>query len=162
MKELEKLLNQLGLPPWGIAIVLILAAILVYFAKNHIKRRDEKAKKKYEVLHEYAALQEEALTQAFRMLYDEVNLKALTQTEFERVVSQADDLIREPFTKYRAYLNSQVKSKFYDIHNVIAQFRPDPSFHNEPSQEAIDNLIGYRDRFFTDTYALKESILKSI
>lgn len=160
MEELKELLNQIGLPTWAIPVVLILTAFLLFFAKSYYNRREARAEKDYEVLRKYAALQEQALIQAFRMLFEEVNLKALTQTEFERVVSQADDLILKPFTEYRAYLDSKVISKFYDIHNVLAQFKSDPTFQHKPSQDAIENLLGYSDRFLKDSTALKELILK--
>src|SRR5216684_3635869 len=104
MDELKELMKQIGLPSVAIPVVVIGVAIIIFFLKRALKHKDEKEKQLRATRRKYANLQERALFEAYRMLYEQVSLKALTSKQFEQVVSTADDLIMVPFTKYRGDL----------------------------------------------------------
>jgi hypothetical protein len=129
--------------------------------KRALKHKDEKEKQVRKTLRKYANLQEKALLEAYRMLYEQVSLKALTSKQFEQAVSTADDLIMVPFTNYRADLPKEIVAKFYnDIHSILAQYKPDPTAPRPPTPEAIGNLAQYGDQFHQEIESLKNMIRK--
>jgi hypothetical protein len=158
MNELKELLQQIGLPPTLVLIVVIIAMIGVFFAKTALQRKHEREKKKYDKLLEYQGLQEAALLKAYRKLYEEVDLKSLTPSEFRNLVSEADQLIMEPFTNYRAYMDRRIADSLFNLHNVIAQYKGDPTMPYTITPEAISNLCFYRERFLMDIEAFKTLI----
>lgn len=158
MNEIKELMQQIGLPPVVVIIIVIVAPVGVVLGKLFLKRQAEREKKEYEKLYEYRGLQEEALLKAHRMLYEEVDLKALTSTQFRQRVSEADRLIMEPFTKYCAYLPQRVKDSLYNIHNIVAQYKGDPTVPYRIKLESINNLCCYRDCFLNDIKAFTELI----
>jgi hypothetical protein len=148
MEELKSLLKDLGIPPAALAGFTIIAAIVIFFVKRALNLRDKRKTERRKTLSEYARLQEEALFKAYRKLYEEVNINALSQREFLQVISQADELIMKPFTRYRNDLPADVRARIYDdIHNDLAQFEPDPAFPSEVTKEAIRRLSAHRERF---------------
>jgi len=161
MDELKELMKQIGLPSVAIPVVVIGVAIIIFFLKRALKHKDEKEKQLRATRRKYANLQERALFEAYRMLYEQVSLKALTSKQFEQVVSTADDLIMVPFTKYRGDLPKEIVAKFYnDIHSILAQYRPDPTAPRPPTPEAIGNLAQYGDKFLKEIESLKIMISK--
>src|SRR5438445_3552171 len=156
MDELKELLKQIGLPSVAIPIVVIAAAVSIFFVKRALKRKDQKEKRFRETLRKYANLQEKALLEAYRSLYEHVSLKSMTSRQVEGVVSAADDLIMGPFTAYRAELPNEVREKFYnDIHSILAQYRSDPTGPRPLTPEAISNLAQYGDKFLKEIESLK-------
>ena len=148
MEELKTLLKDLGIPPAAIACVTIITAIVIFFVKRALDLRRERKAERRKTLSEYARLQEEALFKAYRKLYEDVNIAALSQKEFLQVIYQADGMIMEPFTRYRNDLPADVQATIYeDIHNDLAQFRPDPTFSSDVTKEAIRKLAAHRERF---------------
>ena len=155
MEELKNLLKEIGLPSVIISVGIIVAGILVFFIKRALDRREKQHTESRKTLREYARLQEEALLKAYRMLYEQVDLNKLSQSEFLQVVSKADDLIMEPFTRYRANLPDDIIAGIYnDIHSVLAQFKPYPAFPREVKPEAIDNLARYKNRFLKQIHSI--------
>lgn len=151
MKDLKDLLRELGLPPEAIAVIIITATIGVFFLKRFLDRREKRKTARIEDLRKYARLQEEALLKAYRLLYEQVDLNALTQKEFAQVICQADDLIMEPFTRYRRDLPDDVQAKIYnDLHSPIAQFKFNPALRCEVAPEAKYALTQYRGRFLKE------------
>ncbi|MGH7469064.1 MAG: hypothetical protein ACRENP_14000 [Longimicrobiales bacterium] len=96
MEELKQVLNQIGVGAAAIPFVLLAAAILVFFAKRAVERRSSEKAKRLDTLQRYAAAQEKAMLEAYRMLYEQVDLAALTDKEFVRLVCAGDDLIMAP------------------------------------------------------------------
>src|SRR5947207_1788578 len=141
MGELRRLFELLGLPPLLIVLGTLVTATAVYFLKQYFELRKSHRTKRNEGLIEYSRLQEEALFKAYRMLYEESDLSTVTQTEFRRLIKDADDMIMTPFTRYRAHLDKSVINRVYDIHNIVAQYR------SNLSSDAINNLINYRPQF---------------
>ena len=163
MEELRNILVEIGLPPVTISAIIIVAAILVFFIKRVLNRREEIKTERRETLRDYARLQEEALRKAYRMLYEKVDLNTLSQREFLQVVSQADDLIMEPFTRYIADLPDDIKAGIFNgPHSDLAQFKPDPTFAREVSSEAIQNLSQYGDHFLQKIASVMDVIRKYI
>jgi hypothetical protein len=159
MQELGNLLKELGLPPLAIAATVIAAAILIFFLKRALNRREKRKVKSRETLKEYARLQEEALLKAYRMLYEQVDLGTLSQKEFLQVICQADDLLMKPFTRYRADLPAAVTATIYnDIHSVLAQFKPYPGLPREVPPEAIQKLSQYKEPFLRSIDTLRNVI----
>ncbi len=151
MKDLKDLLEKLGLPPEAIMAVIVAAAIFVFFLKRFLDRREKQEMARIEDLREYARLQEEALLKAYRLLFEQVDLNKLTQKEFSQVICQADELIMDPFTRYRRNLPDDIRAKIYnDLHSPIAQFKPDPAFPREVTPEAKHTLSQYGSRFLKE------------
>ena len=163
MKELKNLLGGLGLPPEAIAVIVFATAISVFFIKRFLDRREKRETARLEDLRKYARLQEEALLKAFRMLYEQVDLNTLSEKEFSQVVCRADELIMEPFTRYRRDLPDDIQAKIYnELHSPIAQFKPDPSFPREVTPEAKHALSQYRGRFLKQIESTKTVIQKHL
>jgi len=60
---------------------------------------------------------------ASRTIYEQVDLKTLSQKEFSEVIYRADELIMKPFSRYRKGLPGDIQAKIYnDLHRPIAQF----------------------------------------
>jgi hypothetical protein len=54
----------------------------------------------------------------------------------------------EPFTRFRNDLTPEIQAKIYnDIHNDLAQFRPDPTSPSELTREAVLTLSAHRECF---------------
>jgi hypothetical protein len=160
MEEVHDLLKQFGLPALAIPIVIIGMGIALFFVKRTLKVRDEREKNRHDTLHVYAALQEEALFQAYRTLYEGVNLSALAPKDLVHLVEQADALIMGPFTRYRIHLDDRLQARVFDLHNIIAQYRPDPKFPRNVTPEAIDELLGYREHFLKDIESISDMLRK--
>ena len=104
MKDLTDLLEMLGLPPEAIVAIILATSMFIFFLKHFLDRREKRETTRLEDLRKYARLQEEALLKAYRMLYEQVDLNTLSQKEFSQVICRADELIMEPFTRYRSDL----------------------------------------------------------
>ncbi len=150
MEELKQVLNQIGVGAAAIPFVLLAAAILVFFAKRAVERRSSEKAKRLDTLQRYAAAQEKAMLEAYRMLYEQVDLAALTDKEFVRLVCAGDDLIMAPFTEYRSYLDDDVKGRVYELHSILAQFRPDPVLPLWLTSASKRNLLAHKRQFLTD------------
>lgn len=146
----------MGLPPAVIAGIIIVAAIALFFVKRTLDQRDKQKTEKRRTLSEYGRLQEEALFKAYRRLYEDVDIDRLSQTEFLRVISQTDEMIMAPFTRYRNDLSSDVLAKLYDIHNDLAQFKPDPNLPSKVTREAIHKLSAHRERFLQKIESVRD------
>jgi hypothetical protein len=148
MEELKSLLKDLGIPPAAIAGVTIIAGIVIFFVKRALDLRGKRKAERRKTLSEYARLQEEALFKAYRKLYEDVNVTTLSTRDFLQVISETDELIMEPFTRYRNDLPADVQARIYDdIHNDLAQFKPDPTLPSEVTKEATHRLSAHRERF---------------
>lgn len=156
MTELKALLEYFGLHPLAILIIVVFAGAGVFFTKFALQRHADKQKKLDETLHAYRGLQMDALLKAYRKLYEDVELKALTPIEFRRTLNEADALIMDPLTKFRAYLDQRVVDHIYDMHNIVAQFRCDPALTARVTPEAIDKLCGYKESFEQDIEVFKK------
>ena len=156
MSELKALLEHLGLQPIAILIIVIFAGVGIVFTKFALQRHADKQKKLDETLHAYRGLQEEALLKAYRKLYEDVDLKALTPTELLHALNEADALIMDPLTKFRAYLDQRVVDHIYDMHNIVAQFRGDPALTSRVTPKAIDKLCRYKEPFEQDIEVFKK------
>ncbi len=76
------------------------------------------------------------------MLYEQVDLKTLSQKEFSEVIYRADELIMKPLTRYRKDFPDDNQAKIYhDLHSPIAQFNFDPAFPRETTPEAKHALL---------------------
>ena len=95
MEELKSLLKEIGLPSAVTGAIIIAVAIVVFFAQRALKNREKQKAERRKTLHDYARLQEEALFKAYRRLYEDVDINALSPNEFRQVISQADELIME-------------------------------------------------------------------
>jgi len=163
MKEFRELLISIGLPPWAISVVVIAATILLFFFISYFRRKETKDKRNDDALHKYASLQENAMLRAYRLLYEGKNIKDLTQKELEAVVSEADDIIMKPFTEYRAYLDDEIIFKIYDLHNILAQYKPHQTLKSHQlSSEAKNNLFNYKNKFLKQVENIRKIISKNI
>lgn len=162
MEELKELLVIAGLPSWAIAVFLIASTILLLLFKYVFRRNESRKNRTDDALHKYASLQETALLKAYRLMYEKNNIRALTQKELEETVSEADDIIMEPFTEYRAYLNDEICAQMYNIHNILAQYKPHPTLKYSLSTEARENLFSYNNKFLKQVESIKKSISKHI
>ena len=164
MKDIKDLLERMGLPPEAILIVIITAAVFIFFLKRNLDRREKEKAIRINDLKAYARLQEEALLKAYRLLYEQVDLKSLTNKEFCEIICKADDIIMAPFTRYRRDLPEDIKKRIYDdIHCTISQFKPSPAFPQEISEKAKHALSQYGDRFIKkieETLAAIQSHIK--
>ena len=161
MDELKELMKQIGLPSVAIPVVVIGVAIIIFFLKRALKHKDEKEKQFRETMRKYANLQEKALFEAYRSLFERVSLKSMTSRQVEEVVSAADDLIMGPFDDYRAELPDEIREKFFnDIHSILAQYRSDPTAPRPLTPKAIGNLAQYGDKFLKEIESLKIMISK--
>lgn len=156
MEGLKNLLAELGLSPAATAATILVVAILVFFAKRALDERQKRKSTKRSTLEKYLLDQEQALLKAYRLLYEERDLNTLSPNEFVEIVSQADDIIMEPFTRCRGVLPPDVQAKIYDdIHDVLAQFKPDPTSRHEAKPEAIRKLSQYGESFLQQIESAK-------
>ena len=131
-----------------VAICIVVAPIIVFFAKRALARRDKQETERRKSLSKYARLQQAALLTAYRNLYEEVDMRELSEKEFLKLICAADDLIMKPFTDYRNDVPADLAAKIYnDIHNDLAQFKLDPGNPRVPKREAICALFSHRERF---------------
>jgi hypothetical protein len=127
---------------------MVATVIVVFFVKRALERREKQETKTRETLGKYAQPQESALLTAYRNLYEKVDMRELSQKQFLKLISEADELIMKPFTDYRSDLPPDLQARIYDdIHNDLAQFKPDPTFPREIEREAIVALFEHRERF---------------
>ena len=77
-----------------------------------------------------------------RMLYEQVDLKTLSQKAFSEVIYRADELIMKPLTRYRKDLPDDNQGKIYnDLHSPIAQFTSDPTFPREITPDETEPSV---------------------
>ena len=147
----------------AVAAIVMGAAVFIFLLKRYLDRREKRKASGFEDLRTYAQLQEEALLKAYRMLFEQVNLTSLTEREFSQLVCRADDLILEPFTRYRRDIPEDVRTKIYnDLHSPLAQFRPDPTRPANVTPEARLALLQYKDRFLQEIESIHALIEKHL
>jgi hypothetical protein len=81
------------------------------------------------------------------MVYEQVDLKILSQKAFPEVVYRADELIMKPFTCYRKVLPNDMQVKIYnDLDSPIAQFK---------SETVLNCLLGFPNRMLGTRFHLQ-------
>jgi len=161
MEELKSLLKELGLPPAAVAVIIVATVIIVFFIKRALNRREKQETERRKTLGKYALLQGAALWKAYRKLYEDVDMRKLSQQEFLKLISDADELIMKPFTDYHSVLPEDLKARIYnEIHNDLAQFKPDPSFPHEIKDKAICALFAHQVHFAQKIKSLESALSK--
>lgn len=153
MDELKNLLTLLGLNPLWASVIVILTGSFAYFVKqyldlrNKLKEIDATYKKAYrgkldDKLIEYSALQVKSLLEAYRMLCENPAIQKAPYTQFSKAITRADALVMTPFTAYAPFLNESIKVHIYGIHNILEQFK-----HN-PSEASVKQFFDFQHEFF--------------
>lgn len=131
-----------------VALVLgVIAYVFVQFlhrpsistsTQTMIDPRDPIFKKKVK----YSQAQAKALLEAYRVIYENPAGPITTPSELVQVVTKADALIMSPLTGYTAFLDDVTKNEIYNIHNILEQFK------YNPSQNAIRDLMNFKHEFY--------------
>ncbi len=77
------------------------------------------------------------------MLYEQVDLKTLSQKEFSEVIYRADELIMKPFTRYRKDFSDDIQEKTTMIPiALLRSLRLVRLFHARSRQMKLSHLLG--------------------
>ena len=159
MEDLRKLLTELGVPPVIAAAVVLMTIVLLFFVKRALDQRHRQKNYRRETLKRYLLEQEGALFKAYRINENVSGPLVMHQKELVKIISQTDDIIMEPFTRYRAELPLDVKAKIYnDIHSILTQFKPDPTSARTVAPDAVRNLVQYRQEFLQQIESVKDVV----
>ena len=159
IEELRSLLTTLGLSPAWISVVILLAGILIYLVRmrlalqNSLEQVKATAKATYDFarqgkmddrLFEYARLQEAALREAYRLLYENEEVETAESRRFAEIVKDADYKVMKPLTDFAPFLDQDIRSRIYAVHAVLDQMTYDPS------DDAIRNFLAFKSNFYND------------
>jgi hypothetical protein len=90
----------------------------------------------------YCTEQNAALREAYITLFERRESLDADGAAVGRIASRIDGEVMGPLRKYEALLDDQTRAKIYQVHNVIAQLR------GNPSPATIDNFKNFRNEFF--------------
>ncbi len=77
------------------------------------------------------------------MLYEQVDLKTLSQKEFSEVIYRADELIMKPFTRYRKDFSDDIQEKTTMIPiALLSSLRLARLFQARSRQMKLSHLLG--------------------
>jgi hypothetical protein len=132
-------------------VALICAGVAVYgqfrVANYQTKMALEFEKHKlllhsYEGIDVYCREQNEALREAYLSLFERDGGLSMDAAAAGIMAANIDKEIMSPLREYEALLDETTRAKIYEIHNVVAQLR------ENPSATTINNFKSFRDDFY--------------
>jgi hypothetical protein len=132
-------------------VALICAAITVYGQVRVVKYQGEvasAAEKQRFLLHFYQDIgvycteQNAALREAYLSLFERDGGVSTDATAVGMMAAEIDKELMSPLRRYEALLDETTRAKIYEIHNVVAQLRGDPT------PTTIENFKNFRDGFY--------------
>lgn len=96
----------------------------------------------YEDIGVYCAEQNAALREAYLSLFERDGGLSMDAAAAGMMAAKIDKELMSPLRKYEALLDETTRTKIYEIHNVVAQLR------ENPSTTTINNFKSFRDDFY--------------
>ncbi len=148
-EALKQVWHWMGIPQiWG-AVLTILFLAIVFLLKKLIDQRAEKRKadrelvnKQFTDIAEYVKEQSVALTKAYLGIFEGKDALDAQGKQFSEIVEKADNELMKPLRKFSAKLDDETKNKIFHIHNILAQYYP------EPSRDAIQGFKERKGEFY--------------
>jgi hypothetical protein len=133
-EALREIWRLMGIPQvWG-AVLTILFLAIAFLLKKLIDQRAEKQNADREMLHnqfadiaDFAKEQSVGLIKAYLGIFEGKDAVEAEGKQFAEIVEKADNDLMKPVRKYSAKLDDKTKAKIFAIHNILAQYYPDPS-----------------------------------
>ncbi|HEU0050104.1 MAG TPA: hypothetical protein VFQ43_21115 [Nitrososphaera sp.] len=96
--------------------------------KGEIAAENTRRGKIDDTLFQYSKLQCSELLEVHRMLYESGEItETLDVADFVKKIKEADQRILKPLTDFRAFLDEPVRQLIYPVHNMLEQFKYNPS-----------------------------------